>query len=352
MELASVRIVGGGLIGTSIALGLARAGVRISIIDSDLAVQKLARDLIGGVGDTQISSPDLVIFALPTQLLSLVINSEYKLNPNSTFIDIGSIKVQPLLDVKNSELPLSQFVPTHPMAGREIGGASGARGDLFQGRPWIYCPGAQEERIAQVVDLIKKLGATPVELTAQDHDKAVALVSHLPQLVASLLAKQLTGKKQEWIDLAGQGLRDSIRIAGSDENLWKEIIFSNRSEIKTLLISLESDLADLIANIESKENIGKVIEQGRKARSLIPGKHGGKARDYTYLPIVIDDKPGQLGALFNECGAMSVNVEDLSIEHSPGQFSALITLALSQSDAKKLSDHLIASGWNVHPAKN
>ncbi len=349
MELASVRIVGGGLIGTSIALGLAGVGVAISIIDSDLAVQKLARDL---VGDSQISNPDLVIFALPTQFLPLVINSEYKLNPNSTFIDIGSIKVQPLLDVKNSELPISQFVPTHPMAGREISGTQGARGDLFQGRSWIYCPGAQKERIAQVVDLIQKLGAAPVELNAQDHDKAVALVSHLPQLVASLLAKQLTGKKQEWIDLSGQGLRDSIRIAGSDENLWQEIIFSNRNEIKTLLLSLESDLTDLISKIENKENIGKIIEQGRKARSLIPGKHGGKARDYTYLPIVIDDKPGQLGALFNECGAMSVNVEDLSIEHSPGQFSALITLALSQSDAKKLSDHLIASGWNVHPPRN
>lgn len=344
----SVRIVGAGLIGTSIALGLKGSGIEISINDSDGAAQKLARDL---VGDRKIINPDLVIFALPTHLLPLVINDEYRLNPNSTFIEVGSIKSQPLLDVLESELPLSQFVPTHPMAGREIGGAQSARGDLFQGRSWIYCPGAEKERLALVLDAIEKLGATPIELQVEEHDKAVALISHLPQLVASLLAKQLSGKKQEWIDLAGQGLRDSIRIAGADERLWQEIIFSNRREIKTLLLDLEKDLASLIANIEDKESIGKVIEQGRKARSLIPGKHGGKARNYTYLPIVIDDKPGQLAALFNECATMSVNVEDLSIEHSPGQFSALITLALSQSDAKKLSDHLIASGWNVHLAK-
>jgi prephenate dehydrogenase len=70
------------------------------------------------------------------------------------------------------------------------------------------------------------------------------------------------------------------------------------------------------------------------------------------LPIVIDDKPGQLAAIFNECSTLGVNVEDLVIEHSPGQLSALITLALSAVDARKLSDHLGAIGWNVHPIRN
>jgi prephenate dehydrogenase len=93
------------------------------------------------------------------------------------------------------------------------------------------------------------------------------------------------------------------------------------------------------------------MRKGRDGRNLIPGKHGGKAREYTYVPIVIDDKPGQLGAIFNECAAMSVNVEDLAIEHSPGQLNALITLALSAEDAVKLSNHLSSIGWNVHPIR-
>jgi prephenate dehydrogenase len=72
------------------------------------------------------------------------------------------------------------------------------------------------------------------------------------------------------------------------------------------------------------------------------------AREYTLLPVVIEDKPGQLAALFNECAKAKVNIEDLTIEHSPGQFTGLITLALSTGDAQILSDHLIGSGWNVH----
>jgi prephenate dehydrogenase len=153
------------------------------------------------------------------------------------------------------------------------------------------------------------------------------------------------------MELAGQGLRDTTRIAGSDESLWKEIIYSNRSELQQLLINLQNDVQSMIDSLEDPQQIAHLIAQGRIGKALIPGKHGGKAREYFYLPIVIDDKPGQLGAIFNECAAMDVNVEDLNIEHSPGQLSALITLALSQSDAEKLSTHLTSIGWNVHPIR-
>jgi prephenate dehydrogenase len=81
---------------------------------------------------------------------------------------------------------------------------------------------------------------------------------------------------------------------------------------------------------------------------MIPGKHGGVARNYTYLPVVIEDKPGQLAALFDECARAKVNVEDLAIEHSPEQYTGLITLALSQSDAEKLHRHLLEQGWSAH----
>jgi prephenate dehydrogenase len=195
------------------------------------------------------------------------------------------------------------------------------------------------------------LGAAPIELSALDHDRAVAKISHLPQIASSLIAKQLTGTPSEWMELAGQGLRDTTRIAGSDESLWKEIIYSNRTELRQLLINLQNDVQAMIDSLNDPEEIAALIAQGRAGKSLIPGKHGGKAREYWYLPIVIDDKPGQLGAIFNECAAMDVNVEDLNIEHSPGQLSALITLALSQSDAEKLSNHLTSIGWNVHPIR-
>jgi prephenate dehydrogenase len=348
--LGKVRIVGSGLIGTSIGLGLVQRGIAVEMVDSDPSAQALARDLTGGV---VVVDPDLVIFALPTSGLSQVIQNEIALNPQSTFMDVGSVKNEVVLQVKTFSGLSTRFLPTHPMAGREIGGASSARADLFQGRSWILTPeqDCAPESKNLVLELITLLGATPIELSALDHDAAVAKISHLPQIAASLVAKQLSGTPAEWMELAGQGLRDTTRIAGSDEKLWKEIIYSNRAEISELLISLQNDLTQMIKSLDDPAKIAELIAAGRDGKAMIPGKHGGKAREYSYLPIVIDDKPGQLGAIFNECAAMQVNVEDLNIEHSPGQLSALITLSLSAEDAEKLSAHLTSIGWNVHPVR-
>ena len=348
--LGKVRIVGSGLIGTSIGLGLVQRGIAVEMVDSDPSAQALARDLTGGV---VVVDPELVIFALPTSGLTHVIQSEISINPQSTFMDVGSVKSEVVLQVETFSGLSTRFLPTHPMAGREIGGAGSARADLFQGRSWILTPEADcaPESKNLVLELITLLGATPIELSALDHDAAVAKISHLPQIAASLVAKQLTGTPAEWMELAGQGLRDTTRIAGSDEKLWKEIIYSNRAEISQLLISLQNDLAQMIKSLDDPAKIAELIAAGRDGKAMIPGKHGGKAREYSYLPIVIDDKPGQLGAIFNECAAMQVNVEDLNIEHSPGQLSALITLSLSADDAEKLSAHLTSIGWNVHPVR-
>ena len=349
-KLKTVRIVGSGLIGTSIGLGLVQRGVSVDMVDSDPQAQSLANDLVGGVS---IASPDLVVLAMPTTQLPAVMEVENQLNPQSTFIDVGSVKNEVVLNVESISGLSRRFLPTHPMAGREIGGASSARADLFQGRSWILTPGTEVDSSSRelVLELIAHLGATPIVLSAQDHDRAVARISHLPQIASSLIAKQLAGTPPEWMELAGQGLRDTTRIAGSDESLWKEIIFSNRNELQQLLINLQNDVQLMIDSLDNPDEIAQLIAQGRAGKALIPGKHGGKAREYFYLPIVIDDKPGQLGAIFNECAAMDVNVEDLNIEHSPGQLSALITLALSQSDAEKLSTHLTSIGWNVHPIR-
>ena len=348
--LAKVRIIGSGLIGTSIGLGLVQRGIAVEMVDSDPSAQALAKDLTGGV---VVADPELVIFALPTSRLSQAIQGEIALNPQSTFMDVGSVKNEVVLQIKTFPGLSTRFLPTHPMAGREIGGASSARADLFQGRSWILTPEADctSESKNLVLELIKCLGATPIELSALDHDAAVAKISHLPQIAASLVAKQLTGTPLEWMELAGQGLRDTTRIAGSDEQLWKEIIYSNRSEISVLLTSLQNDLTQMIAALDDPDKIAALIAAGRDGKAMIPGKHGGIAREYAFLPIVIDDKPGQLGAIFNECAAMRVNVEDLNIEHSPGQLSALITLSLSSQDAEKLSAHLTSIGWNVHPVR-
>ena len=348
---SSIRIIGSGLIGTSIGLALAARGVQVEMLDLDQKAQKLAQDLIA----SEISgAPEVILFAIPASALAETFEREFALNPGSKFIDIASVKTKPQVEVSRISGGSSRFLATHPMAGREVGGAASARADLFEGRTWIYCPtfadGAQVD--SDVLEtglwLINSLGATPISMSASRHDSAVALVSHLPQIVASLLAAQLKGAKSEDLDLAGAGLRDTTRIAASDPELWQEIISSNAQEILPLLINLQNDLGSLIESLDDPVKVGSFIAAGNEGRSKIPGKHGGKAREYTQLPVVIEDKPGQLAALFDECAKASVNVEDLTIEHSPGQFTGLITLALSASDAAILQKHLEESGWNVH----
>lgn len=343
-----VRVLGSGLIGTSIALALSTAGIRVKMIDSDSNRAWLAQALVGAVGAGE--EAELVIFALPSSRLITVISHEFSLNPKATFIDVGSTKAKPLAEIEKIPGMSERFCGTHPMAGREVGGPEAARADLFAGRPWIYTPtsATRSDVIEMVMALINRLGGGAIKMSVQEHDSAVALVSHLPQISASLLAKQLRDAPENWLTLAGQGLRDSTRIAASDPHLWREIISMNREEILPLLMKLKIDLDTLIAQIGEEDAIATFIAQGQEGRARIPGKHGGTQRDYSYLPIVIEDKPGQLSRLFQECEQANVNIEDLSIEHSPGQFTGLITLALSKNDAERLAAHLESQGWNVH----
>jgi prephenate dehydrogenase len=322
------------------------------MLDQVSRTQGIAQALMGKEGG-EISGAELVISAVPVSAFSMVISDLERANFKSVFIDVVSIKAKPVLEVRESSLSVSHFLPTHPMSGREFSGAESARADLFEGRPWmIDSAGVDQKAVLWGKALIEAIGAAVIDMPAADHDQAVALVSHLPQLISSLLAKQLAGNPASWLELSGAGLRDMTRIAASDSSLWKEIIAANSAAIAPLLKSLALDLNSLISNIESESFIAAVIKDGQSGRALIPGKHGGKAREYTYLPIVIADKPGQLAAIFDECAKVSVNIEDLSIEHSPGQETGLITLAVSHADANTLKAHLESEGWDVHAARS
>lgn len=348
LPFSSVCIIGSGLIGTSIGLALSSKGVSVTMLDKDSRTQGIAQALMGNQGG-EISGAELIIAAVPVSAFSTVITTLERATFKGVLIDVTSIKIKPVLEVLKSSLSSSQFLPTHPMAGREFSGAESARADLFEGRPWmIDSTGVDQQALAWGKSLIESLGAQVIDMPAADHDQAVALVSHLPQLISSLLAKQLAGKPAGWLELSGGGLRDTTRIAASDPSLWREIIAANSLAIAHLLKSLALDLNALISNIESESFVAGVIKDGQMGRALIPGKHGGKAREYTHLPIVIEDKPGQLAAIFDECAKVSVNIEDLSIEHSPGQETGLITLAVSHADAMTLKAHLESEGWDVH----
>jgi prephenate dehydrogenase len=285
-----------------------------------------------------------------------VVVEQLKANPNSIVCDLASVKSDLLVKVEELSDNPENFISLHPMAGREHSGAQNARADLFIGRAWVVITGSKSsDKAKSVADaLIKICGGSSYSMSSTEHDLVVAQVSHLPQILSSSLAASLLEISEDKLNISGQGIRDLTRLANSDSKLWSEILLANQPALSTVIPKIISQLqeiqTDLIAN--KKEKVIDFLKKGREGKEKIPGKHGAKSRNYSYLPIVIDDKPGQLAIIFNECAKINVNIEDLSIEHSPGQETGLITLSLSEVDNLKLSGHLENLGFKVHPTKN
>lgn len=352
-QIHNLRIVGTGLIGTSIALRAGQAGFKLQLSDANEANLALAQDLLAPylLAANNFDSIDLVVIATPPKSTFEVLRLEIDRNPSAIFIDIGSVKTNLVRKVESLSEVKKRFLGTHPMAGRESSGASSAQADLFEGRAWILTPteSTPVDVIETVSHFVKLMGATPYQMSAEKHDQGLAYISHLPQILSTSLAAAILESRED-ISLAGQGLRDMTRIAASDANLWSEILQENQQAVLHAIKDFENKLSLLrIAVMESDQSaINAVFKSGNDGRSLVSGKHGAKPRNYEYLMIVIKDEPGALSKLFNECASIGANIEDLSIEHSPGQFTGLITLAFSPEDAKKVLPHLKSKDWKVH----
>ena len=349
-SFSRVRVVGAGLIGTSIALGLQRSGYNVSIEDEDPTSESVAQSL---VNQTSISvEPELIIVATPISTIAGLVKESATRYPLATLIDVGGLKSEVLDEIARFPDISARFCSTHPMAGREFSGPLAARGDLFEGRIWIYTPGELSSQLAisRALEVIKVLGGKATLVSASEHDQAIAGVSHLPQIVSSLLSASLGDLSDRDIGLAGQGLKDVSRLAASNPDLWGELLHSNSKAVCEFLAIFANHLKDLSTSLQN-DDLRKtldILQLGNDNHARIPGKHGGKARDYWYLPIVIDDRPGQLAKIFDACALVGANVEDLSIEHTPGQESGLVTLALSKTDSVKVFDQLLTDGWKVH----
>lgn len=351
--IRSARIIGAGLIGTSIGLSLRAAGVSVEMVDIDPNAAKLAQDL---VKSTPVLEPNLIIVAVPIGVNQSEVVKQLNENQLSIVCDLASVKSDLLLKVAQLSANAANFVSLHPMAGREMSGAQSARADLFTGRAWIGIDSEKSSRRAKEMaqELIEICGGSSYWMSAAEHDETVAKISHIPQILSTALAASLHNISEERLNLSGQGLRDLTRLADADSNLWSQILLENREKLNPVISELLAQLekVKVILNENNAANMTDFLDKGRDGKRKIPGKHGAKAREYSFLPIVINDKPGELARIFNECAKVSVNIEDLTIEHSPGQETGLITLALSSLDCIKLSDHLEKLGFKVHPAKN
>ncbi len=350
-----VKIVGSGLIGTSIGLALTQAGIKVLLSDSSPAVQDLAVDFGAGQKFQDGQSPSLVVVCVPPDVTASVIQQQLELHPEATVTDVASVKATILEKLETTSADLSRYVGSHPMAGREQAGTLAGRSDIFIGRPWVISPNKLSAKTS--IDLVEALaldlGATLVHLNPNDHDRAVALVSHAPQLVASLLAARLSNSQASDIALAGQGLRDTTRIAASDPKLWIQILAANSEEVAKVIESLRGDLELVLESLKevgkpgSLASLGKLLEAGNAGVSRIPGKHGQSATEYAKVIVMIDDKPGELARLLTEVGEVGINLEDLTLEHATGAAVGLPELYVLPSAEKKLISELTSRGWKI-----
>ena len=168
-----------------------------------------------------------------------------------------------------------------------------------------------------------------MEIEPDVHDEAVAYVSHVPQIVSSVLASRLTAASEAALGLSGQGLRDTTRIAASDPRLWVEILSANAGRIAPILKALGEDLDGLTRAFEmlgdmepqpgSRACIARAIAAGNDGVARIPGKHGGGAESFCRVTVLVPDEPGELARLLTHMGEENINLEDLRLEHSLGQ---------------------------------
>lgn len=358
-----LQIVGAGLLGTSVGLALARTEWQIWVADADPAAQQLAGELGTGTAGWAQTEPDLVLLCVPPSALFDVMEAVVNLYPTATVSDVSSIKTYPQQEAKKLGAG-DRFVGGHPMAGRERSGPVAAQSDLFDARPWAICAdeSVSSERIELVMSLARACGADPLVVDAQAHDEAVALISHLPQVAASAVAGQLGDAEDLALRLAGQGLRDTVRIAGSDPALWTDILHANARALAPHVSQLALDLtrvAEALDQIAMSDTTGaldrdvdktieRFLDRGRSGISQIPGKHGAPAADYTVVPVVIPDEPGALARLFASVAASGSSVEDIALEHSAGHPVGVIELSVRPADAQGLVEQLHADGWSSH----
>ncbi len=349
-----VRIVGSGLLGASIGLGLSQHGVDVSLDDVSPSARRLAVDYGAGREAREDDAPALVVVAVPPDVTAAIVARELERYPDALVTDVASVKAAPLAELRSAGADLARYLGSHPMAGRERGGAMLARADLFLGRPWVIASHERTERaqVSLLEDLVLDLGAVPIELGVDEHDRSVALVSHAPQIVSSLMAARLVTGSEAALGLAGGGVRDVTRVAASDPALWVQIVTANAPAVADVLRPLRDDLDAVLTALEhpdspgSRRTIADAIAAGNAGVARIPGKHG-QDRRFGTLVVVVADRPGELARLLADVGEAGVNLEDLRIEHSPGAQIGLAEVSVLPEVERRLADELEGRGWTI-----
>jgi prephenate dehydrogenase len=275
-----IAIVGLGLIGGSIAFAARRAwpSTHVVAVDRERVLREaLSRRAIDVAADdlAEVGTADLIVLAAPVrQNIVLLKRVAAHASKTAVITDVGGTK-RTIIGAAAALPQLVTFVGGHPLGGGARGGFEFATASLFNRRPWIFTPlGDSDDAVDRLSAFVSGLGALPTTMTAEQHDRLMSLISHLPQLAATALM-EVVGRAAtgSGLKMAGQGLVDTTRLASSPADVWRDICVTNADEIRAALDLLIERLSEMRADLERAEVIDAVFTDAAHWRAeLMKGR--------------------------------------------------------------------------------
>jgi prephenate dehydrogenase len=345
--IAALAVIGTGLLGTSVALAARRAGVA-TVQGWDTDGETLRESTGAGAIDRAATSladavagADLVVIAVPVG--SLVATAQEVLAaaaPGTTVTDVGSTK-RGLAAVEDA-----RFVPGHPIAGGHAGGPTRASADLFDAATWLLTPlpTTDPARLDLVEQFVTALGAHVVRLNADDHDRLLALTSHLPHAVANLLMRRVAAGGEEALGFAGAALREMTRVAGANPTMWADIFVENGDLIAESLSAHRAELDDVERALREGDRafFEAWITSSADARGRMLGyAYKTDARALNRVRVRVPDKPGVLARITQSLGAAGINIEDFELRHVSPEYGGVLVLLVTGADNAELARTLL-----------
>ena len=362
MEVKRLGIIGTGLIGASVGLAAKRAGVeRVDGYDFSETTLEAARgrgaiDTTAIVAD-EVADADLVVVAVPVIALGSVLRHALEgaeaavaRRPSATVTDVGSTKSN-----LGDALADPRFVGGHPVTGSEAHGPEHATGDLFDGATWFLTPTAQTdpERYRLVHGFVSSLGATPVAIDPEAHDRLVALTSHLPHALANLLVNQAGATRVEGhepLAAAGGSLRDMTRVAGANPRIWVDIFLDNADALRGALAEHRRRVEQLEAALAAGDGgfLARWIADAAQSRRRMLTQAYDEPGELQRLRVHVPDRPGVLAGITQALGAERINIEDFELHHMSRERGGTLTLLVDRAaEAARAAALLEAQGYHV-----
>jgi prephenate dehydrogenase len=342
-------VVGIGLIGGSIALALRQRGWHVSGIDAD--PDRLTEAERTGVIDAAIDDPDaeIIFVATPATAVAAVVRQVLAApgrRADAVVTDVSGVKTA---IVESADHP--RFIGGHPMAGSEQVGLHGADPDLFEGAVWVLTPTNETDlgAFTRLQGVITALGADVLVLSPVDHDRLVAVVSHVPHLVAAtLMNAAATGAEQDGalLRLAAGGFRDMTRVAAGHPGIWPDICDENAGPIVAALDALVTELSamrDRVAGHDRDALLG-VLQSASAARRNLPARIV-RPDHLSELRIPVPDRQGVLAEITSVAADMGISIYDIEIAHSAEGPRGVLILVVDSGEAASLADAVESRGY-------